>query len=228
MKTIGIAAVTAEGASSCYKSIVTLAGQRLGFNQHPEITLDNPPFANILAAQKREDWTEVARILTDSVNKLASIGAEVAIIPANSVHYAFDNIESNARIPLLSIVEITADECVKQGYKKVAVLGVGQTMTGGLYDEPLKSRGVESLQLPKDQQEALNTIIYNELVQGEIVPQSVTKIINICSGLKGEGCEAVLLACTELPMVINRENAPLSYIDTTFLLAQKAVDYSLV
>lgn len=227
MKTIGIAAVSAEGAASCYKKIVEYSGRKLGPNEHPEILLDNPSFARILAAQEVRDWDGVVQIVAGAVNKLADAGAEFAVVPANSAHFGFKEIEKAAKIPVLNLVELAADECVKQEFVRVAVLGVGVTMSDGLYEEALKSRGITSVKLPDKERKQINEIIYEELVHGEIVPDSVGCIVRICERLMHRGCDAVVLACTELPMVINRANSPLPFIDTTDLLAERAVELSL-
>src|SRR5579862_8364565 len=138
MKAIGIAAVSAEGAAACYRTIVSLASVRLGPNMHPEIILDNPPFAAILAAQNRGDWHQVAMILIGSLNKLAAAGAEVAVIPANSAHFAYKEVIRAVKLPIINIVDSAVSECVERGYASIAVLGVGLTMSGRLYDEPLR------------------------------------------------------------------------------------------
>jgi aspartate racemase len=227
MKTIGIAAVTAEGAAACYKDIVQMAAEKLGPNEHPEIVLDNPSFATILAAQKERDWPAVANIVARSINLLAEAGADFAVIPANSVHYAYDLIVAQTKIPVLNIVELVARECHERNLKQVAILGVGVTMSDGLYDRYLKTEHVTSVALPELDRKKLDDIIYEELVHGEIVPDSVTAVVNICTRLKARQCDALVIACTELPMLINHANSPLPFIDSTHLLAARAVDYSL-
>jgi len=227
MKTIGIAAVSAEGAAACYKTIVRLAAEKLGPNMHPEVILDNPPFATILAAQNKGDWHAVGTLLADVINRMADAGAMVAVIPANSAHFAYDEIAQKSKIPVISIVEATVNECVERDYKKVAVLGVGLTMSGKLYDESLRKRGVASIELNEAQQKRLNDIIYSELVNGKVVDSSLKEMLGMLEGLKQKGVDAVLLACTELPMAITTDNAPLPFIDTTYLLAQEVIDASL-
>jgi aspartate racemase len=154
-------------------------------------------------------------------------GAEFAIIPANSVHFAFDEVMTSSSIPVLNIVELAADDAKDKGCKKVGVLGVGLTMEGRLYEQPLVSRKLESISLKSDEQSSLNSIIYNELVQGAVNDKSVEVILGICEALRSRGCDALILACTELPMALNSSNCPLPFIDTTSLLAEKAVAISL-
>ncbi len=223
MKTIGIVAATAEGAALCYRTIVEMAGKQLGPNVHPKILLANTSFADILEPQNLRDWSAVAKVLTDDVNLLAQIGADFAIMPVNAVHYAYPKIAESAQIPVLNLVDIVADECQARGFKKAAVLGVGMTMSDGLYDSALRQRGIEPIVPNADSQKQLSRIIYDELVLGKIVSESTDWIVGLLEKLKHQGCDGVALACTELPLVINENNSPLPFIDTTRLLAKRAL-----
>ena len=226
-KNIGIVGITAEGASLCYRTIVSESSVYLGHYHHPEIFLHNPSFHTILEAQKEKDWYEVARIVSLSIDKLTSIGAEVIVIPANSVHYAITEITAASPIPVLNMIELVAAECNKKNFKKVAILGVGITMSDGLYVQPLKNVGIEPI-LPTDEdQTIINTIIYEEIVPGKVTAHSIEIIVSILEKLKKQGCDGVILGCTELPIVITDSNSPLPFIDTTRLLAQKALEFSL-
>jgi aspartate racemase len=227
MKSIGIAAVTAEGAADCYKHIVNFAAQKLGENKHPEIILINHTFDEILKAQQRRDWTAVANILLDSSQKAKRAGADFIVIPANSVHFAYSAIASQAPLPVINLVEEVALECKRNGYNKVAVLGVGLTMADGLYDQPLHDRSIESIPLTNTQRQLLDKIIYAELVHGIVKPHSQASVLDICNRLKEAGAQALVLACTELPLIINYENTLIPVVDSTRLLAKVALDWAL-
>ena len=227
MKHIGIVGVTAEGAAECYRTICRESVRRLGDNRHPEITLHNRSFHEILAAQEQRNWNRVAGYLLESIKILANSGADFAIIPANSVHFALEILRHNSPIPILSIVDVTADECMKHGYRKVAILGVGLTLEGGLYSEPLKDRGISALLPITADQEALNMIIYQEIVPGRVTEKGIARILRILEKFNNDDCDAAILACTELPLVVNEKNAPLPCLDTTRLLALAAVDEAL-
>lgn len=227
MKTIGVVGITAEGASDCYKKIVKLAGERLGSNRHPEIVIVNPSFDTIVAAQKRQDWSTVAEIIASAGQKCINAGAELIIIPANSVHFAYEDVANKLDVPVVSIVDTVVNACSAQKLKKVAVLGVGITMSEGLYDNALRQNGIGQVKLNEGAIKELDSIIYNELVNGIINQESVKRILSICSQLQAEGCEALVLACTELQMVLNNNNAPLPVLDSTELLAVRAVELSL-
>ena len=198
----------------------------MGLNHHPEISLHNYSFHKILEPFNKKDWESLSNIINDSMKKLASIGADFAIIPANSVHFAFKEIEKNSPIPVLSIVEIAAKECKGKNYKKVCVLGVGMTMSDGLFNQQLSHYGITPIIPLKGEQKIVNEVIYN-IVTAKVTDKSIKKIVDIISSLKEKGCYAVILGCTELPLIIDRNNSPLPFINTTRLLAIKAPDYSL-
>ena len=142
MKHIGIVAVSSEGASLCYRTICSEANKVLGEQKHPEITLHHFSFDLILKAQAKGDREAVAAILLDSIEKVAKSGADFAIIPANSVHFEIDSIKAKSPLPVLSILDIVAEECKQKHYQKVGVLGIGLTMSGGLFDEALMKNGI--------------------------------------------------------------------------------------
>ena len=227
MKHVGIVGVSPEGAALCYKTICAEASKRLGPNKYPEISLHQQSFDKILAAQNKRDWNTVASLLLYSVKKVAAEGADFAVIPANSVHYAFKEVQAESPIPILNIVDLSLDECKENGYEKVAVIGTGLTMSDGLYEAPSKERGMEMLLPEKTDQGLLNDIIFKELVPGNWSQKSVDEVVRIIEKLKVKGCKAVILACTEIPLIINESNSPLPCIDTTRLLAKKAVELAI-
>lgn len=222
MKHIGIAAVTAEGAALCYRTICIEAAKKLGANMHPEITLHTFSFERIFSAQVAGNWAEVTNLLVASIEKLAKSGADFAIIPANSTHFVFDDIRARSPIPLLSIVDVSADEALRLGCKKVLTLGIGITMSRGLFLPALKARTIASVVPDDAEQKLINDCIFNEIIPAKINPSTVRLLSDIVGKYRGEGCDAVLLGCTELPLVLTPEISPLPTIDTTRLLAVQA------
>lgn len=227
-KHIGIVAVTAEGASLCYRAIVSESAKILGQNKHPEISLHNYSFDEIAFIQSKKDWEGLSVLLASSVAKLAATGADFAIIPANSSHYAIELIREKSSIPVLSIVEITVEEARRRQFKKFAILGIGMTMTDGLYEKPLRDLGIEPVIPTKEQQEIVNKIIFENIIPGKTTSESTKKVVEVIQQLKDQGCDSTGMCCTELPIIITERNSPLPFIDTTRLLAQKAVEYSLI
>ncbi|TSC58174.1 MAG: putative Aspartate racemase [Candidatus Peregrinibacteria bacterium Greene0416_19] len=231
MRHIGIAAVSAEGAALCFQTVCREAAKTHG-HRNPTITLHQPPFQSVLEAQNRGDWDAVARIMIDAITTLAQAGAEFAIMPANSVHFAYDKIAERSPVPVLNIVDITTEECRARKWRKVGILGVGFTMKGRLFDASLKNRGIEPAYPSEEDQEAVNHVINEEIIPGRVTPAVVQRVVGIIErfkqpGASTPGCEGVILGCTELPIIITEENSPLPFVDTTRLLAVKALEEAL-
>lgn len=227
MKHIGIVGITAEGSALCYQTICREAAKKFPDHKHPEISIHNRSFHHILQAQERGNWNAVAQMILESIEKLAASGAEFAIIPGNSVHFAMKQIRQRSPIPVLSLLEIVADECMERGYKKAAILGVGFTMKGGLYTEPLADKGVEAYTLPEIDQKTVNDIIYTEIVPGKVTERGVERLYGVIKRARDQRCDVAILACTELPIVLNEDKSDLALIDTTRLLAKKAFEYAI-
>jgi len=226
-KTIGIVGITAEGASLCYRTIVAESARALPDGAHPPIAMYTGSFAALNERLSRRDWPGVGALISDSIERLVSSGAELIIMPANATHYAVDYFLPQCPVPFLSIVDVSADACVQGRYARVAVLGIGLTMTDGLYDHPLRSHGIEPMTPTPDEQAALNQIIYGEIIPARVTATTAPRIVEILAALRERGAEAAILACTELPLVISEENTPLPFIDTTRLLARTALANAL-
>jgi len=224
---IGIAGVTAEGAFLCARAILGEAERRLPAETPPQVTIHLHPTAEYIAAVSRGDWDGVTALLVASIEHLRRAGAEFAIIPANAVHYAFDGVAKAAPIPVLSLVDAVADECRRRSFRRVGVLGVSWTMEGGLYDEPLRRRGIESMIPGPDDRQLVHRIILDELIAFRVREESTARLVGVVERLKVAGCEAVALACTELPLCLNEGNCGVPVLDTTALLADAAFAYSM-
>lgn len=226
-KHIGIIAVTAPGAALCYQAIVSESEKILGTKHHPSISLFHPPFYETYEAHQRRDWKTVEKILLDSIRRVALSGADFVIMPANATHYAHAAVAKKSPIPFLSLVDITVQEARRRRFKKAAILGVDITMTDGLYVKPLEGVGIEPFTPPRKDQEVIKDIIHTELITNKPTPQGTQKLIALLRTYQSAGCDVALLACTELPIVLNADNSPIPVIDTTRLLATKAVEISL-
>ncbi|MDE5053319.1 amino acid racemase [Niallia taxi] len=226
-KNIGIVAVTSEGAALCYKNIVSESMKRIGKNIHPEISLHNVSFSDYYQALVNDDYQKIVDILLYSIKKLQLMGADFAIIPANTIHCVFNEIQKMSPIPLLSILETTSKECQLQKYKKVCVLGTIFTMQGKLYKESFEKCGIDLFTPSMEEQEVINSIIMDELIPGKNNNNSIEKVISIINRVKSSECDAVALACTELPVIINNDNSPLPVLNTTNLLSSAALELAI-
>ena len=226
-KTIGIVAVTAEGAALCYRTIVAESVRYLPPEVHPPIVLHNASLHLINGRMRERDWVGVAALVGDAIRKLVAIGAELVIMPANAPHYTAARIAAECPVPFLSIVELTTAECAGRGYARVAVLGIGLTMSDGLYEGPLRQRGIEPIVPTEEEQEIVNAVIFEQIIPARVTRRATQQVLEVIARLKQRGADAVILGCTELPIVVTQRNAPLPFIDTTRLLARKALEYAV-
>jgi len=226
-KHIGIIAVSSEGAALCYRTICQEAPAIMGKFAHPEVTMHTHSLSRYMDYIEKDDWDSVATLMISSAKKLASAGADFAICPDNTVHRAFEKASNQSPIPLISITETVAKQCQLKGYKKVGVLGTKYTMQGPIYRDALSKLKIEMTVPDEKDQENINSIIFNELVTGKITEPSSKSMIEVIQKLRDSGCDAVILGCTEIPLVVNSKNSPLPVIDSTRLLARKALKHSL-
>jgi aspartate racemase len=223
MKHIGIVACSAEGAALCYQTICRDAPRYVGKNDHPRITMDSIPMAAWMPAFDAGDYRGVARFMLDSARVLATAGAAFAICPDNSAHLAWEYVQAETPIPWLHIAQVVADEAQRRNFRRVGVLGTRFTMGGPVYREALASTGIETMVPEADDFEAVDRIIFSELVDGVITDASRARYNEIIARLRDRGCDAVALACTEIPLLVRPEESPLPTLDSTRLLAAAAL-----
>ena len=222
-KHIGIVACSAEGAALCYRTICSQASARMGEHNHPEITMHTLPLAEYMVHQRAENLEKVAELMLRSTEKLAQAGADFAICPDNTIHQAFDIVTSKSPIPWLHIAEVVAEEAKQKGFTHVGILGTKYLMAGPVYPYALKKFGI-SCMMPKEQdREQINKIIFTELVNGIFTEKSRLYFNEVIEGLKQAGCEAVVLGCTEIPLIVELSDCPLPSLDSTRLLAKAAL-----
>ena len=225
MKHIGIAGISIPGSLLCIDAIVAESYKHFGADsgKHPRITYTNPALSDIDPPIITKQWDKVAADLGESIDILTKAGADFAIIPSNSPHYAIRMVQQKATIPVMSIVDVAVAECKKRGFKKVGILGVSVTMSDGLYIQPLLDNGIEPVTPSKADQAAVNDLLYAEVLHGKPNAQTADKMRVFIQHLKDRGCDAFIAGCTEIPVVISSEaESPLPFIDTTRLLAVAA------
>jgi aspartate racemase len=227
VKHIGIIAVSFEGAALCYRTICQEAIDIMGDLAHPEVSMHNHSLSLYMDCIERNDWDGVANLMVSSARKLAATGADFGICPDNTVHRAFEKVVDQSPIPLISIIETVVEECRLKGCKRVGVLGTKYTMQGPVYRDALSKLEIEMTVPNKRDQETVNHIIFSELVPEKVTKSARKDLIEVIQRLKESGCDAVILGCTEMPLIVNSKNSPLPVIDSTRLLARKALEYSL-
>jgi aspartate racemase len=220
---IGIVACSTEGAALCYRTISLEGAQILGRHDHPEVSLHSHSLAEYMKYIDRDDWVGVSELMLSSAEKLARAGADFLICPDNTIHQTFDLIEHRSPRPWLHIAREVAAEATRRKFKRIAVLGTKYLMEGPVYPQALKAAGIEHRIPDAVQRERLNQIIFDELVNGQFLPRSLAYYVEVIRGMKDEGCDAVALACTEIPLLVTPEASPLPVLDSTRLLAKAAV-----
>jgi len=220
---IGIVGVSAEGAALCYRTICVEASSLFGPGAHPEVSMHTSSFADYRRLSEREDWPATAELLLASAHKLASIGADFLICPANTPHLAFPYLESRSPLPWLHIVDVVADEALRRGFHRIGILGTRYTMESSLYPDRFQPRDLEALRPDSDECTTINRFIYDELVRGVCTPAATEYHQRVIARLQSEGCDAVVLGCTEIPLIIRDANSALPTLDSTRLLAHAAL-----
>jgi aspartate racemase len=224
---IGIVGCSAEGASLCYRTICEKGAQILGAHGHPEITMHTHSLAAYVKCLDGNDWEGVADLMLDSARKVKRAGAEFLICPDNTIHQAMGLVEPASPLPWLHIAEVVADEAVDRVYQRVGLLGTKWLVQSEVYPEKLSARGIEYVRPTDDERREIDRIIMDELVYGVFRPESVTYFQLVIRRMKDEGCDAVVLGCTEIPLVISNRNSPLPVLDSTRLLARAALRKSV-
>jgi aspartate racemase len=201
---VGIVACSAEGAALCYRTFCAEGAQLLGPHAHPEVSLHAHSLADYVALIRRGDWRGVAELMLASADKLARIGAELLICPDNTIHQA---------LPLAA----------ERGFRRLALTGTRWLVESEVYPRALAARGLEFVRPGEAEREEMNRIIMDELVYGAFRPESVARLRRVIARMGDEGCDAVVLGCTELPLVLDDATSPLPTLDSTRLLARAAL-----
>jgi aspartate racemase len=220
---IGIVACSTEGAALCYRTISLEGARMLGPHDHPEVSLHSHSLAKYMQYVRVGDWAGVAELMLSSAEKLARGGSDFLICPDNTIHQAFDLIEHRSPRPWLHIAREVAKEAQRQQFRRLAVLGTKYLMEGPVYPGALKTAGIEYRVPSKEQRECIDQIIMDELVNAQFLPRSLAYFVEVIRTMKDEGCDAVVLGCTEIPLLVTPESSPLPALDSTRLLAKAAV-----
>jgi aspartate racemase len=223
MQHIGIVACSAEGAALCYRTICVEGAGLVGRHGHPEVSMHTYSLAQYMEPIYRGDWNAVGELMLASAQKLASIGADFAICPDNTIHQALPHIESRSPLPWLHIADVVAAEAVRRGFRRLGLTGTKYLVESEVYPERLAKRGLDYVRPDAGDREECNRIIFDELVNGVFKSAAVASFQQIIERLKTAGCDAVVLGCTEIPLIINDANSPLPTLDSTRLLARAAL-----
>jgi aspartate racemase len=229
LKTIGlIGGMSWESSLEYYKIINEAVKMKLGGLHSAKCLMYSVNFEEIEILQHQNKWGELTNIMIDVAQKLKNGGADFIIICTNTMHKMANEIENVAGIKVLHIAEVTGQQVIKKGMKKVGLLGTKFTMEGDFYKKVLKEKyGIDVIIPNKDEREIVHNVIYDELCKGEIKEASKKKYIEIINNLIANGAEGVVLGCTEIPLLIKQEDVEIKIFDTTTIHAISAVEFAL-
>ena len=220
---IGIVACSAEGAALCYRTICVEGARLLGPHAHPDVSMHTPSLAEYVRHLDRDDWRGVGELMLGSAEKLARVGADFLICPDNTIHQALPYVEPRSPLPWLHIAGGVAEEAVERGFRCLGLLGTRWLVENDVYPEKLSGRGLDYVRPDVAEREELNRIIMDELVCAAFKPDAVAFHQRVIARMKGAGCDAIVLGCTEIPLIISDANSPLPTLDSTHLLARAAL-----
>lgn len=226
-KHIGIVGCSAEGAALCYRTICAEAAKRTRTHAHPEITMHTPSLQAYVDALGKGELDRVAELMLNSAAILKHAGAEFLICPDNTIHQAFGRVERHSDLPWLHIAQVTAAEAKRQGRNRLGILGKASLVRSDLYPSVLEKHGIQAIRAPEADIHQIDRIIFEELVPGQILNASRQRIRTVIDALKGQGCDGVVLGCTEIPLIVAPEDSVLPVFDTTRLLAQAALNHAM-
>jgi len=195
----------------------------VGRHDHPEVSLHSFSLARYMKFIDAGDWAGVAELMLASAEKLARAGADFLICPDNTIHQAFDQVEHRSARPWLHIAREVAKEAQRREFRRLAVLGTRFLMEGPVYPDALKAAGIEWRIPVAEERELTNQIILDELVNGVFLQRSLDYYVEVIRTLKNDACDAVVLGCTEIPLLVTPEASPLPVLDSTRILARAAV-----
>jgi aspartate racemase len=226
MKTIGIiGGLTWLSTADYYRLINQQINEKLGGVEAGKIILYSVNFAEIKILTENNDWHAIAEIMQNVARKLESAGADCILIGANTMHKIADEVQSAIHIPIIHIAEETAKVIAAKGMKKVALLGTKYTMQLDFYTKKLSAKGIQTIIPGEEDITYINNAIYNEMGKGLFLPETKARFIQIIDKFQKSGVEAVILGCTEIPILIKQEEVDLPVFDTTYIHVSAAVNF---
>ncbi|MFD0693115.1 aspartate/glutamate racemase family protein [Paenibacillus sp. GCM10027628] len=228
MKTIGlIGGLSWESTTEYYRHINRIMNERLGKLHSAKCMLVSLDFEEIAKLQESGEWEDATRIMVEAAQKLEAGGADVIVICTNTMHKMAEAVRASVQIPLLHIVDVTADRIRKQGLRRVGLMGTRYTMEQAFYRERLQMQGIEAIIPESDERDFIHSVLFHELFKGNCNPESKAKFLEIIERLHIEGAEGIILGCTEIPLLIQQEDTLIPLFDTTRIHAEESVEFAL-
>lgn len=216
MKKLGLIGGTGpESTLIYYREINRLVLEKTDGKMYPEFSLENISLTRALGYCKTKDYAGLTKYLLTALQNLKNAGAECATLTANTLHIVFDTLQEKSPLPLVSILDATCAEVLKQGYKSPGLLGTIFTMQEPFFTKPFLAAGIPIATPSGHALQDVNLIITDELELGIVKPESVARLIEVINQMQSDnGIDSIILGCTELPLAISPKNSPLPVIDT--------------
>jgi len=227
-KRIGIlGGMSPESTVAYYEIITRTYTDRFGDYGYPEILIYSVSFQEYVDWPNQDRWDLVAEGLSQAGQKLVEAGADLLVIATNTMHLVFDQVQARVEVPVLSLLDVTAEAILARGLSTVGLLGTRFTMEKGFYQKALARRGISTLVPGADDREYVHRVIYDELVAGQIRDESRERYVAIIGKLAERGAEGIILGCTEIPLLVDEASAGIPLFDTTQIHAEAALNYAI-
>lgn len=220
---IGIVGCSAEGAALCYRTICLEGQEYLGAHAHPEVSMHTHSLAEYARHLGEGDLAGVGELMLSSARKLAAAGADFLVCPDNTIHQALPLVRDQSPLPWLHIAEVVAAEARSRGFRRLGLTGTRWLVESDVYPANLAVLGIECLRPSTEELEEIHRIIMDELVNARFTPDALACFQRVIARMRHEGCDAVILGCTEIPLLVNDGNSTLPTLDSTRLLARAAL-----
>ncbi len=228
MKTIGLlGGMSWESTLEYYRMINELVSKKLGGLHSAKCLLYSFDFEEIVEKQSAGKWDDLGEMLGNAAKNLEKAGANFILICTNTMHKVADKVRARITVPLVSIIDATAEEIKQKRLSKVGLLGTLFTMEDGFYAQTLLNHGIEVLTPEKEEREFVHNVIFNELCKGIFKDESKRRFLEIIDGLIKKGAEGIILGCTEIPLLVKQEDVEVPIFDTTEIHSRKAVELAL-
>jgi aspartate racemase len=227
-KRIGIlGGMSPESTVAYYEHITRTYTERFGDYGYPEILIYSVSFQEYVDWPNQDRWDLVAEGLSQAGQKLVAAGADLILIATNTMHLVFDEVKARVEVPMLSLLDATAEAILARDLHTVGLLGTKFAMEKGFYQDALARRGISTLVPGAGDREYVHRVIYDELVAGQIRDESRAGYIAIIHKLVERGAQGIILGCTEIPLLVNEASAGIPLFDTTQIHAEAALNYAI-
>jgi len=227
-KKIGIlGGLTPESTITYYMHIVHRYHELYGNHGYPETIIVGVSFQQYEDWMMKEDWDSIEKALLEGLKTLKRAGADFAVIATNTMHILFEKLKKQIDMPLISIVDATAEAIKEEGFKKIGLIGTQFSMTKPFYREGLKKHGIEVVTPNKEDRDYIVKVIFEELSVGKLTEESRKGYLKIIDKLVDQGAEGIVLGCTEIPLLIRQQDTDVKVFDTATVHAEKALQYAI-